>query len=54
VRRNIVRKTTESKYVDVLAWPPEDGDAEPARASKMIEEKYATETPEDTCYIEDS
>jgi hypothetical protein len=52
MRRNIVRKTTESKYVDVSAWPSGDGDVEAARASKTIEEKYATETPEDTYYIE--
>ena len=48
MRRNIVRKTTESKYVVVSAWPSGDRVAEAARASKTIEEKYATETPEDT------
>jgi len=52
-RRNIVRKTTESKYVVVSACSG-SGDVAAARASKTIEEKYATETPEDTYYIEDN
>jgi len=54
MRRNIVRKTTESKYVDVSAWPSVDDGVEAARPSKTMEEKYATDTPDDTCRSEDS
>jgi hypothetical protein len=54
MRRNVVRKTTESKYVDVSAWPSVDGGVEAARPSKTMEQKYATDTPDDTCRIEDS
>jgi hypothetical protein len=39
MRRNIVRKTTESKYVDVSARPSVDGGVEAARPSKTMEEK---------------
>ena len=54
MRRIVVRKTTVSKYVDVSAWPSVDGGVEAARPSKTMEQKYATDTPDDTCRIEDS
>jgi len=47
MRSNIVRKTTESKYVVVSPRLSGDGDVEAARASNTMEEKYATETPDD-------
>jgi hypothetical protein len=46
--RNIVKNTTESKYVSVSPIPSGDLVSEAASASKIIDEKYATETPDET------
>lgn len=48
INKNMVSNTTESKYVVVSPLPSFDGGAEAAKASNAMEEKYATETPDDT------
>ena len=40
--------------MDVSPWPSVDDGVEAARQSKIKEEKYATDTPDETCRIEDS
>lgn len=46
--KNIVKKTTESKYVVVSPWSSEDRDCDAANANNAMDAKYATETPDET------
>ena len=46
--RNIVKNTTESKYVVLSPNPDGDAGCVAAKHKSAIDEKYATETPVET------
>jgi hypothetical protein len=49
--RNIVKNTTESKYVVLSPVPVGEAGCAAARHKSAMEEKYATDTPVETCVI---